>query len=132
MKNVRRLEAPAAKGLFHRIQRSPLRSLDPRFIPEERLARLEREHPELVAAEENAAMMLSPWGDWLWLVYGFAHGDAVRQRFQPLLARLEGEAWLVRGKAYEALVAILDRNAPQPEAQAVACEPQTVPGPWDS
>lgn len=88
MKNMRRLEAAAAKGLFQRIQRSPLRNLDPRFTGEEHVARLERHHPELVAAEEKAAMILSPWGDFLWLVYGFADSDALRQRFQPLLARL--------------------------------------------
>jgi HEAT repeat protein len=57
-------------------------------------------------------------------------GDA--RAVEPLLARLEGEEWmLVRGGAYTALVAILGRNAPPPEAEAVACEPQTVPGPWD-
>jgi ribosomal-protein-alanine N-acetyltransferase len=88
MKAMRRLEAPAAVGLFQRIQRSPLRNLDPRFSSEADVARLQREHPELVAAEEKAAMFLKPWGDWLWLVYGFADRDALRQRFQPLLERL--------------------------------------------
>jgi ribosomal protein S18 acetylase RimI-like enzyme len=88
MKNVRRLEAPAAASLFQRIQRSPLRNLDPRFTPEADVARLERERPELVAAEEKAVMLLRPWGDWLWLTYGFADRDALRQRFQPLLERL--------------------------------------------
>jgi ribosomal protein S18 acetylase RimI-like enzyme len=88
MKGMRRLEAPAATSLFQRIQRSPLRNLDPRFTPEADVERLEREHPELVAAEEKAVILLKPWGDWLWLVYGFADGDVLRQRFQPLLERL--------------------------------------------
>jgi len=88
MRGMRRLEAPAATSLFQRIQRSPLRNLDPRFTPEADVERLEREHPELVAAEEKAVILLKPWGDWLWLVYGFADGDALRQRFQPLLERL--------------------------------------------
>jgi ribosomal-protein-alanine N-acetyltransferase len=88
MKGMRRLEAPAATSLFERIQRSPLRNLDPRFTPETDVARLEQEHPELVAAEEKGVMLLKPWGDWLWLVYGFADRDALRQRFQPLLERL--------------------------------------------
>jgi len=51
---------------------------------------------------------------------------------ETLLIRLESEAWLVRGKVYEALVTILNRNAPQPEAENLGCEPQAVPGPWDS
>jgi ribosomal protein S18 acetylase RimI-like enzyme len=88
MKNMRRLEAPAATSLFQRIRRSPLRNLDPRFTSEADVARLEEEHPELVAVEEKAAMFLKPWLDWLWLVYGFADRDAMRQRFQPLLERL--------------------------------------------
>jgi ribosomal-protein-alanine N-acetyltransferase len=88
MKGMRRLEAPAAASLFQRIQRSPLRNLDARFTPETDVARLEREHPELVAAEEKGIILLKPWGDWLWLVYGFADRDALRQRFQPLLERL--------------------------------------------
>jgi ribosomal-protein-alanine N-acetyltransferase len=88
MKEIRRLEAPAAVSLFQRIQRNPLRNLDPRFTPEAVVARLENEHPELVAVEEKAAMLLKPWGDWLWLVYGFADRDALRQRFRPLLERL--------------------------------------------
>jgi ribosomal-protein-alanine N-acetyltransferase len=85
---MRRLEAPAATSLFQRIQRRPLRNLDPRFTPEADVARLEREHPELVAAEEKGVILLKPWGDWLWLTYGFADRDALRQRFQPLLERL--------------------------------------------
>ncbi len=56
-------------------------------------------------------------------------GDA--RAVEGLLARLEDEEGYVRGSAYEALLAILDRNAPQSEAEAMACEPQTVPGPWD-
>jgi ribosomal-protein-alanine N-acetyltransferase len=88
MKGMRRLEAPAATGLFQRIQRSPLRNLDPRFTPETDVARLEKEQPELVAAEEKGVVLLKPSGDWLWLTYGFAHRDALRQRFQPLLERL--------------------------------------------
>jgi len=88
MKGMRRLEAPAATSLFERIQRSPLRNLDPRFTPGADVARLEKEHPELVAAEEKGVILLKPWGDWLWLVYGFADRDALRQRFQPLLERL--------------------------------------------
>jgi ribosomal-protein-alanine N-acetyltransferase len=88
MKEMRRLEAPAATSLFQRIQRSPLRNLDPRFTPETDVARLEQEHREFVAVEEKAAMFLKPWQDWLWLVYGFADRDALRQRFQPLLERL--------------------------------------------
>jgi ribosomal-protein-alanine N-acetyltransferase len=88
MKGMRRLEAPAAASLFERIQRSPLRNLDPRFIPEADVDRLQTEHSELVAAEERAAMLLKPWGDWLWLTYGFADRHALRQRFQPLLERL--------------------------------------------
>jgi ribosomal-protein-alanine N-acetyltransferase len=88
MKEMRRLEGPAAAGLFQRIQRSPLRNLDPRFTPEADVARIEKEHPELVAAEEKGAIVLKPWGDWLWLVYGFADRDALRQRFPPLLERL--------------------------------------------
>jgi ribosomal-protein-alanine N-acetyltransferase len=91
MKGMRRLEAPAATGLFQRIQRSPLRNLDPRFTSEEDVERLQKEHPELVAAEEKGVMLLKPWGDWLWLVYGFADRDALRQRFQPLLERLVRE-----------------------------------------
>jgi hypothetical protein len=85
---MRRLEGPAAASLFQRIQRSPLRNLDPRFTPEADVARLEKEHPELVAADEKGAIVLKPWGDWLWLVYGFADRDALRQRFPPLLERL--------------------------------------------
>lgn len=88
MKGMRRLEAPAATSLFQRIQRSPLRNLDARLTPEADVARLERERPELVAAEEKGVILLKPWGDWLWLVYGFADRDALRQRFQPLLERL--------------------------------------------
>ena len=88
MKETRRLEGPAPAGLFQRIQRSPLRNLDPRFTPEVEVARLEKEHTELVAAEEKGAVFLKPWGDWLWLVYGFADRDALRQRFPPLLERL--------------------------------------------
>jgi ribosomal protein S18 acetylase RimI-like enzyme len=88
MKNMRRLEAPAAASLFQRIRRSALRNLDPRFTPEADVARLEKEHPELVVVEERAVMLLKPWLDWLWLVYGFADADALRQRFQPLLGRL--------------------------------------------
>jgi ribosomal-protein-alanine N-acetyltransferase len=88
MREMRRLEAPAAAGLFQRMQRSPLRNLDLRFTPEADVARLEREHPKLVAAEEKGVMLLKPWGDWLWLTYGFADRDALRQRFQPLLKRL--------------------------------------------
>jgi ribosomal-protein-alanine N-acetyltransferase len=88
MKGMRRLEAPAAASLFQRIQRSPLRNLDARFTPEMDVARLERERPELVAAEEKGIILLKPWGDWLWLVYGFADRDALRQRFRPLLERL--------------------------------------------
>ena len=88
MKKMRRLEAPAAASLFQRVQRSPLRNLDPRFTPEAEVARLEKEHPELVAVEEKAAMFFKPWQDWLWLVYGFPDRDALRQRFQPLLERL--------------------------------------------
>jgi len=88
MKNMRRLEAPAAGSLFQRIQRSPLRNLDPRFTPEAEIARLEKERPELVAAEEKAIMVLKPWLDWLWLVYGFADADVLRLCFQPLLERL--------------------------------------------
>jgi ribosomal-protein-alanine N-acetyltransferase len=88
MKGMRRLEAPAATSLFQRIQRSPLRNLDPRFTSEADVERLQKEHPELVAAEEKGVMLLKPWGDWLWLTYGFADRDALRQRFQPLLERL--------------------------------------------
>jgi ribosomal protein S18 acetylase RimI-like enzyme len=88
MKNMRHLEGPAATSLFQRIRRSPLRNLDPRFTPEADVARLEKEHPELVAFDEKGAVVLKPWGDWLWLVYGFADADALRQRFQPLLERL--------------------------------------------
>jgi ribosomal-protein-alanine N-acetyltransferase len=88
MKGMRRLEAPAATSLFQRIQRSPLRNLDARFTPEADVTRLERERPELVAAEEKGVILLKPWGDWLWLVYGFADRDALRQRFRPLLERL--------------------------------------------
>ena len=88
MKGMRRLEAPAATGLFQRIQRSPLRNLDPRFTPEADVERLQKERPELVAAEEKGVILVKPWGDWLWLVYGFADRDALRQRFQPLLERL--------------------------------------------
>jgi ribosomal protein S18 acetylase RimI-like enzyme len=88
MKGMRRLEAPAATGLFERIRRSPLRNLDGRFTPEADVTRLEKERPELVAVEEKGAVLLKPWGDWLWLVYGFADRDALRQRFQPLLQRL--------------------------------------------
>lgn len=88
MKKVRRLEVPTAANLFQRIQRSPLRNLDPRFTPEADVARLDKEHPELVAVEEKAAMFLKPWQDFLWLVYGFADRDALRQRFPPLLERL--------------------------------------------
>jgi len=88
MKNVRRLEAPAATGLFQGIQRSPLRNLDPRFTSEEDVTRLEKGHPELVVADEKGAMFLKPWQDRLWLVYGFADRDALQQRFQPLLEKL--------------------------------------------
>ena len=88
MKGMRRLEAPAATSLFQRIQRSPLRNLDGRFTPEADVTRLERERPELVAVEEKGVILLKPWGDWLWLVYGFADRDALRQRFQPLLEGL--------------------------------------------
>jgi len=88
MKQMRRLEGPAAASLFQRIQHSPLRNLDPRFTPEAEVARLENEHPELVAADEKGAIVLKPRGDWLWLVYGFADRDALRQRFPPLLERL--------------------------------------------
>jgi ribosomal protein S18 acetylase RimI-like enzyme len=88
MKNARRLEGPAATSLFQRIRRSPLRNLDPRFTPEADVACLEKEHPELVASDEKGAIVLKPWGDWLWLVYGFADRDAMRQRFSPLLEQL--------------------------------------------
>jgi len=50
---------------------------------------------------------------------------------KPLLARLEDEGRWIRKNAYEALLAILDHNTPPPEAEEVAYEPQTVPGPWD-
>ena len=88
MKGMRRLEAPAATGLFPRIQRSPLRNLDPRFTSEADVERVQKEHPGLVAAEEKGVILLKPWGDWLWLTYGFADSDALRQRFQPLFERL--------------------------------------------
>jgi ribosomal-protein-alanine N-acetyltransferase len=97
MKGVRRLEAPAAAGLFQRIQRSPLRNLDPRFTSEADVERLQEEHPGLVAAEEKGAILLKPWGDWLWLTYGFDDPDALRQRFQPLfeqiVKRLDSARW---------------------------------------
>jgi len=88
MKGMRRLEAPAATSLFQRIQRSPLRNLDPRFTGEADVERVQKEHPGLVAAEEKGVILLKPWGDWLWLTYGFADSDALRQRFQPLFERL--------------------------------------------
>jgi len=88
MKGMRRLEVPAATSVFQRIQRSPLRNLDPRFTSEADVTRLEKEHRELVAAEEKGVMLLKPWGDWLWLTYGFVDSDALRQRFQPLLEGL--------------------------------------------
>ena len=88
MKGMRRLEAPAATSLFDRIQRSPLRNLDPRFTPEADVERLHKEHPELVAAEEIGIMLLKPLGDWLWLVYGFKDADSLRQGFPLLLERL--------------------------------------------
>jgi ribosomal-protein-alanine N-acetyltransferase len=88
MKGMRRLEAPAATSLFDRIQRSPLRNLDPRFTPEADVERLHKDHPELVAVEEIGIMLLKPLGDWLWLVYGFKDADALRQGFPLLLERL--------------------------------------------
>jgi len=88
MKGMRRLEAPAAASLFQRIQRSPLRNLDPRFTSEADVERLQKEHPGLVATEEKGVILLKPWGDWLWLTYGFADGDALRQRFQPLVEQI--------------------------------------------
>jgi HEAT repeat protein len=57
-------------------------------------------------------------------------GDA--RAVEPLLARLEDEDWDVRKNAYKALVAILNRNAREPEPEEVACQPQAVPGPWDT
>lgn len=97
MKGVRRLEAPAAASLFQRIQRSPLRNLDPRFTSEADVERLQEEHSGLVAAEEKGGILLKPWGDWLWLTYGFADQDALRQRFQPLfeqiVKRLDSARW---------------------------------------
>ncbi|MCP4544322.1 MAG: NACHT domain-containing protein [Chloroflexi bacterium] len=48
-----------------------------------------------------------------------------------LLARLEDADWEVCEKAYNVLIAILDRNAPDPEVEEMACEPQDEPGPWD-
>jgi len=88
MKGMRRLEAPAAASLFQRIQRSPLRNLDPRFTSEADVGRLQKEHPGLVAVEEKGVILLKPWGDWLWLTYGFADQDALRQRFQPLFEQI--------------------------------------------
>jgi ribosomal-protein-alanine N-acetyltransferase len=97
MKGVRRLEAPAAASLFQRIQRSPLRNLDHRFTSEADVERLQEDHPGLVAAEEKGAILLKPWGDWLWLTYGFADQDALRQHFQPLfeqiVKRLDSARW---------------------------------------
>ena len=97
MKGMRRLEAPAAASLFQRIQSSPLRNLDPRFTSEADVGRLQEEHPGLVAAEEKGVILLKPWGDWLWLTYGFADQDALRQRFQPLfdqvVKRLDSARW---------------------------------------
>ena len=79
------------------------------------LARLEDEYEWV---RERAAEALGKLGD-------------VRA-VEPLLARLEDEERLVRDRAHKSLIAILNHNAPSPEPAAVPCEPQTVPGPWDS
>ncbi|MBU0703894.1 MAG: HEAT repeat domain-containing protein, partial [Chloroflexi bacterium] len=50
---------------------------------------------------------------------------------EPLLARLEDEDWQAWERAYTALLAILDRNAPEPGVEEVACKPGAVSGPWD-
>ncbi len=88
MKEMRRLDVPASKGLFQRIQRSPLRNLDPRLTSEDDVTGLEKEHPELIVADDKGAMFLKPWQDVLLLVYGFADRDSLQQRFQPLVEKL--------------------------------------------
>jgi len=59
---------------------------------------------------------------------GTAHGQHV---LEGLLAQLEDEDGSVRGKAYTALIAIMNNNAPEPEVEEIVCEPQAVSGPWD-
>lgn len=90
MKEMRRLDVPASKGLFQRIQRSPLRNLDPRLTSEDDVMGLEKEHPELVAVGDKGAMFFKPRQDVLMLVYGFADRDSLQQRFQPLLEGVAG------------------------------------------
>jgi len=50
---------------------------------------------------------------------------------EPVLVRLEDVDWEVQAKAYEAAIAILNRNAPEPETEDLFGKSRTVPGPWN-
>lgn len=85
MKQTRRLEVPEKGGLYERARRSPLRSF---WLTREACESLEREHPQLVVAEERAILIGEPSGRQLALHYAFPDADAVRQRFPQMLDRL--------------------------------------------
>jgi ribosomal protein S18 acetylase RimI-like enzyme len=84
---MRRLEVPPNKDVFERGSRSVVRSFE---ISREEVQRLQRERPELVAAEEAGVMLLEPRGSRALLHYGFASVDALRRDFRRLLEGLAG------------------------------------------
>jgi len=85
MKEIRRLDAPREGGLFERARMSAVRSFD---ITREEFERVQRDRPELIAAEEAGVMLVLPQGNAAWLYYGFSGIDPLRQRFRPLLEKL--------------------------------------------
>jgi hypothetical protein len=81
MVQLRRLDPLANSGPYQRLLKSPVKSLT---LSEAQYDRVKAEHPDLIAAEGEAAVIGLPYRDRLEIHYGFPEVEAFRDRFTNL------------------------------------------------